>query len=113
MKQQSWKHNAVRAIVVVTAALSFSAWAEVPSFKEAPAASGDREFCLDKTDGTYEHPDCRMRYSCKRGIASQVACPSGQVFDAAKNPDDKAGLSYCSAPEAMSHLDCTGISLVK
>jgi len=113
MKQQTWRHLAMRSTVAAVAVLSFSAWAGAPSFKEAPALNGDGNFCVGQDDGNYEHPDCRMHYSCKKGLASQVACPTGQVFDAAKNPNDDPSISYCSAPETVTHLDCSGVNLVR
>jgi len=114
MKQQTWRHLAVCSTVVAAVALSFSAAAAaVPSLKDVPALRGDSDFCIGKDDGSYEHPDCRVRYSCKRWMASQVSCPDGQVFDPTKNPDDNPALSYCSAPESVKHVDCTGVGLVK
>ncbi len=111
MKQQTWRYLAACSTAFAAMALSFSASAGIPTFKEVPAQRGDSDFCVGKDDGTYEHPDCRVRYSCKRGMASQVTCPEGQVFDPSKNPDDNPTLSYCSAPETMKHVDCSGVRL--
>lgn len=113
MKQQGWRYLVASSIAVAAAALSFSTQAAAPSFTDAKALEGDRNFCVGQPDGTYEHPDCRMYYSCKKSLASQVACPSGQVYNPDKNPDDNPALSYCSAPDEMKHVDCSGISLVK
>lgn len=113
MKQQTWRHLAVHSTMVAAMALSFPTWAAVPTFSEAPAAKGDPNFCLDQSDGAYEHPDCRVRYSCRKGLAAEQRCPDGQVFDASKNPDDNPTLSYCSVPESVKHVDCSGIGLVK
>jgi hypothetical protein len=110
MKQQIWRHLAVCSTVVAAAALSFSAAAgAVPSFKDVPAILGEPDFCIGKQDGSYEHPDCRVRYSCKRGMASQTSCPDGQVFDPNKNLNDNPTLSYCSAPESVKHVDCSNL----
>ncbi len=111
MNKLTWRSLAVRSIAVTAMALSYSAWAGVPSFTQAPAIVGDSNFCLGKDDGSYAHPDCRVRYSCSRGAASQVNCPDGQVFDARKNADDDPALSYCSAPEKASRVDCSGLAL--
>jgi hypothetical protein len=54
-----------------------------------------------------------VRYACDGGLAVQVACPDGQVFDASKNPDNDPNKSFCSAPEAAQHNDCSGIALSK
>ena len=113
MKQQKWRHLAAYSTVFAAVALSFSASAGVPTFQEVPAQRGDPDFCVGKDDGPYEHPDCRVRYSCKKGLASQVSCPTGEVFDEAKNPDDNPALSYCSAPASVKQVDCGSISLVK
>ena len=113
MKQQAWRYLAVPCTAIAAVVLSFSASAGIPTFQEVPAQRGDSDFCVGKDDGTYEHPDCRVRYQCKRGMASQVSCPTGQVFDANKNPDDNPAQSYCSAPEEVKHVDCSGVSLVK
>src|SRR5882757_349657 len=111
MKKLTWRSLAVRSTAVAAMALSYSAWAGVPSFTQAPAIVGDSNFCLGKDDGSYSHPDCRVRYSCSRGAATQVNCPDGQVFDAHKNGDDDPALSYCSVPEKASRVDCSGLAL--
>ena len=90
-----------------------SAAAAVPSFSDVPAISGDPNFCISKDDGAYKHPDCRVYYSCSSGIASQVDCPSGQVFDATKNPDDDPAKSYCAAPQSAAHVDCSELAVKK
>jgi len=113
MKQQTWRHLTACSTALAAVALSFSASAGVPTFKEVPAQHGDADFCVGKDDGAYEHPDCRVRYSCKRGLAYQVTCPAGEVFDADKNPDNNPALSYCSAPESTKHVDCGSLSMVR
>ncbi len=110
MKQRAWRHLAVRSTAFAAMALSLSTRAGVPSFSEVPALKGDPEFCMSKDDGTYAHPDCRVRYSCKRGMASQVNCPDGQVFNEDANPSDNSSVSYCSAP--VANTDCRGIKAV-
>jgi hypothetical protein len=113
MKTLNWRH-AVRAAVMGAALVSFAAAAAVPSFKQAAPAQGDPNFCLGKDDGSYRHPDCRVRYSCAGGLAEQVSCPEGQVFDASKNRGDDPAKSYCSAPEQLgTPNDCGGIAVGK
>lgn len=94
-------------------ACSFAAAADVPSLKAAPMTPGDPSFCVAKDDGSYRHPDCRVRYVCSGGLATQVACPDGQVFDSAKNPDDDPSKGYCSLPAQAQRYDCSGIALIK
>ncbi len=113
MKQHTRWYLVAGATLIAAAGISSSAWARVPTFQEAPAIKGDSDFCLGRTDGVYDHPDCRMHYACKKGIATQVACPDGEVFDADKNPSDSPALSYCSAPAKDSSVDCDSIRLVK
>jgi hypothetical protein len=113
MKRKTRWHLVAGAALVAAIGISSSAWARVPTFQEAPALKGDSDFCLGKDDGSYEHPDCRMHYSCKRGIATQVSCPEGQVFDSDKNPNDNPAMSYCSVPAKDSSVDCDSIHMVK
>jgi len=116
MKTIRWRRLAAGAALTGAMLVSFTAAAAaaaVPSFKDAPKLEGDREFCLDKSNGTYEHPDCRVHYQCSRGLAAEVRCPDGQVFDASKNPDDDPAKSYCVVPEQASHVDCSGLALHK
>jgi hypothetical protein len=89
--------------------LSLPAFAGVPMFSQVPLVKGEEDFCLDKQDGAYQHPDCRVYYSCRRHTEAEVKCPEGQVFDADKNPSDDPGKSYCSAPESVASLDCGGV----
>ena len=103
----------VTAGVALLSSPAFAAADSVPSFKDAPKLEGDREFCLDKSNGSYEHPDCRVHYQCSRGLAAEVKCPDGQVFDASRNPDDDPAKSYCVAPDQASHVDCSGLALHK
>ncbi len=96
--------------------VSFSASAavvSVPGFKDSPKLEGDRQFCVDKDNGVYEHPDCRVHYQCSHHLAAEVKCPDGQVFDASANPDDNPAKSYCAAPDQASHFDCNGLALHK
>lgn len=115
MKSLKWRQLAARSAMIGAVLASFAAAAAsgVPTFKEAPKLDGDRNFCVGQDDGAYEHPDCRVHYQCSHGLAAEVKCPDGQVFDAAKNPDGDPGKSYCAAPEAASHLDCSGLALHK
>jgi hypothetical protein len=113
MKQQTWQYLAVRSVAALVAAASFSSWGDaVPSFSQVPALQGDASICLGKEDGSYAHPDCRVRYACERSVASQVDCPSGQVFDKNKNRDDDPAQSYCAVPESASHVDCSEVKLL-
>lgn len=89
--------------------LSFSAFAAVPLFSQVPLVHGEDDFCLAKFDGAYQHPDCRVYYSCRRHTEAEVKCPDGQVFDPDKNPSDDPAKSYCSAPESVANLDCGGV----
>lgn len=116
MKTLKWRQFAAVAAMAGAALVSFTASATggtVPTFKEAPKLDGDRQFCVDKENGVYEHPDCRVHYQCSRHLAAEVKCPDGQVFDASRNPDDEPGKSYCAAPDAVSHVDCSGVALHK
>jgi hypothetical protein len=113
MQQPRRRHMAARFTVFAAIAVSLSSWAEVPSFSQVPAIKGNPNFCMGKDDGAYKHPDCRVRYACDGGAASQVNCPSGQVFDPAKNPDDNPAKAYCGAPQSVDHVDCSGIGMVK
>ena len=116
MKTLKWRRFAAGAAMAGAALVSFTASATggaVPSFKDAPKLDGDNEFCLDKDNGPYEHPDCRVRYQCTRHLVAEVKCPEGQVFDADLNPDDVAGKAYCTVPEKASHVDCEGLALHK
>jgi hypothetical protein len=115
MKTLKLRQLAAGAAMAGAVLVSFSASAvgSVPSFKDAPKLEGDREFCLDKSNGSYEHPDCRVHYQCSRGLAAEVKCPEGQVFDASKNPDDDPAQSACVVPEQASHVDCSGLALHK
>ena len=112
MSMPNWRNPAARHILLGAVLVSAPAWA-IPSFSEAPVVRGDANFCVSKDDGAYAHPDCRVYYSCDRGLAAQVACPPGQVFDEAKNRDGDPGKSYCATPEAASHVDCGGLALKK
>lgn len=113
MKTLKWRQLAARTAMIGGVLVSFSAAAGVPSFNQAPAAQGDPSFCVGKDDGSYRHPDCRVRYACDGGLATQVNCPEGQVFDPARNPDSDPGKPFCSKPEeARSHNDCGGIALL-
>jgi hypothetical protein len=115
MKMSKWRQLAARAAMIGAVLVSCSAAAasSVPSFKDAPKLEGDRDFCLDQVDGVYEHPDCRVHYQCSRHLAAEVKCPEGEVFDLSKNPDGDSGKSACVAPEAASHVDCSGLALHK
>lgn len=113
MKKLTWRYLAACSTVVAAAVLSQSAWAAVPSFADAPAIHGDSNFCIGKDDGTYAHPDCRVRYACARNSASEIPCPTGEVFDKLKNRDDDPSLSYCSAPAVATYADCSGLALKK
>jgi len=113
MKTLNWQF-AARAVLIGAVMASFAAAASVPGFKQAPASQGDPNFCQGKDDGAYRHPDCRVRYSCAGGLAEQVSCPEGQVFDASKNRGDDPAKSYCSAPEQLGAAnDCGGIAIGK
>lgn len=106
------RQAAARVAVFAAAVISFAAAANgIPSFSEVPAAKGDPNFCLGKDDGAYRHPDCRVRYSCDGGLAEQIGCPDGQVFDASKNRGNDPAKSYCSAPADLgTPNDCGGIA---
>lgn len=93
--------------------LSFPAFAAVPLFSQVPPVKGEDDFCLAKYDGAYQHPDCRVYYSCRRHTEAEVKCPEGQVFDPDKNPSDDPGKSYCSPPEKVADLDCGGVKGAK
>ena len=108
MKSVIARCNAV-GVILGSMILSFSAAAAVPLFSQVAAVPGEADFCVGKDDGAYQHPDCRVYYSCKGYMASQVKCPEGEVFDPEKNPNDDPGKSYCSAPASVAQLDCGGL----
>ncbi len=105
--------GAAMAGAVLVSFSASAAVASVPGFKDAPKLEGDRQFCVDKSNGVYEHPDCRVHYQCSRHLAAEVKCPDGQVFEASTNSDDDPAKSYCVAPEQASHFDCSGLGLHK
>lgn len=96
-------------VILGSAILSCSAAAAVPLFSQVPAVQGEPDFCVGKDDGTYQHPDCRVYYSCKGYAEAQVKCPDGEVFDPNKNPNDDPAKSYCGAPASVADLDCSGL----
>ena len=108
MKTLKWR-LAVRTAMLGVAVVSFAAAAagNVPSFKDAPKIRGDAEFCMDQQDGVYAHPDCRAYYRCEHQRVAETNCPDGQVFDSSAND----GKSYCAAPSAVAHYDCSDLAL--